>query len=134
MLHQVGVSFDLYYDARKHKIKIHYRAHNSPPLPDQLRPRPPILFTLTSLLILSSRQHLVLPCGLIFLIFLDPNRVYISFVPRTLHTLAPSHFPLLLSSNDACLSEPSSRKPTACVLRLNKETSSHNQVKQEVKL
>ena len=22
MLHQVGVSFDLYYDARKHKIKI----------------------------------------------------------------------------------------------------------------
>ena len=25
MLHQVGVSFDLYYDARKHKIKIHFR-------------------------------------------------------------------------------------------------------------
>ena len=24
MLHQVGVSFDLYYDARKHKIKILY--------------------------------------------------------------------------------------------------------------
>ena len=23
MLHQVGVSFDLYYDARKHKIKIY---------------------------------------------------------------------------------------------------------------
>ena len=23
MLHQVGVSFDLYYDARKHKIKMH---------------------------------------------------------------------------------------------------------------
>ena len=23
MLHQVGVSFDLYYDARKHKFKIH---------------------------------------------------------------------------------------------------------------
>jgi hypothetical protein len=22
-LHQVGVSFDLYYDARKHKIKMH---------------------------------------------------------------------------------------------------------------
>ena len=25
MLHQVGVSFDLYYDARKHKIKIYFR-------------------------------------------------------------------------------------------------------------
>ena len=24
MLHQVGVSFDLYYDARKHKIKISF--------------------------------------------------------------------------------------------------------------
>jgi len=24
VLHQVGVSFDLYYDARKHKIKIKY--------------------------------------------------------------------------------------------------------------
>ena len=24
VLHQVGVSFDLYYDARKHKIKINY--------------------------------------------------------------------------------------------------------------
>ena len=22
-MHQVGVSFDLYYDARKHKIKVH---------------------------------------------------------------------------------------------------------------
>ena len=27
MLHQVGVSFDLYYDARKHKIKIYYFVH-----------------------------------------------------------------------------------------------------------
>ena len=26
VLHQVGVSFDLYYDARKHKIKILYQA------------------------------------------------------------------------------------------------------------
>ena len=24
MLHQVGVSFDLYYDARKHKIKMYF--------------------------------------------------------------------------------------------------------------
>jgi len=28
MLHQVGVSFDLYYDARKHKIKI-YTIHSA---------------------------------------------------------------------------------------------------------
>jgi hypothetical protein len=29
-LHQVGVSFDLYYDARKHRIKIYflYHTHN----------------------------------------------------------------------------------------------------------
>ena len=26
MLHQVGVSVDLYYDARKHKIKMYYTA------------------------------------------------------------------------------------------------------------
>ena len=26
MLHQVSVSFDLYYDARKHKIKITYKS------------------------------------------------------------------------------------------------------------
>jgi len=28
VLHKVGVSFDLYYDARKHKTKIWYKAIN----------------------------------------------------------------------------------------------------------
>ena len=30
MLHQVGVSFDLYYDARKHKIKKNKNTKHSP--------------------------------------------------------------------------------------------------------
>ena len=30
MLHQVGVSFDLYYDARKHKIKIKQQQFDIP--------------------------------------------------------------------------------------------------------
>ena len=30
VLHQVGVSFDLYYDARKHKIKITYGIFQKP--------------------------------------------------------------------------------------------------------
>ena len=47
MLHRVGVSFDLYYDARKHKIKICFVSHvcNNTGLSLFLHFRPTLLLT-----------------------------------------------------------------------------------------
>jgi hypothetical protein len=82
--------------------KFHCRVHKTPPLvtihypePDESSPKPPTLFPLRFILILSSHIHVVLPRGLLlsgfttktlcaFLIFF-----HACYVPR------PSHPPLL---------------------------------------
>jgi hypothetical protein len=66
--------------------------------------------------------------------FLYQNPVCISFVSCTLHMPGPSHSPRFYHLMMYVCQHLLLEKPSAFVLRLIKETSSHNQVKQEVKL